>query len=280
MELLSKKRQRKYKDETPDARLRKFESERRKYSLLLAQIIRDAKLPVVDVVTALDDPDSAWIHLFAARGANTLTCRYKCWRPFGVWLELHRGRRFPNSLKDVIDYMQCRVDDDCGKTVPESFHVVLAMLETLGRVPEDEQISRDPLWLGHVKSWTAELSSESALRKPAEIFTVAMLISLELDVMDENGPMFRRCLSWVVLVMVWAALRCDDVQAILPHRSLLSNFGLKMVLGKTKTTGPDKPQKEIYAFVHRTTSLTGNDWLGMVFIFGNKMLSNTSVITW
>eukprot|EP00435_Cladocopium_sp_Y103_P016255 s3393_g4.t1 len=137
------------------------------------------------------------------------------------------------------------------------------MIEVLGRVPEDMQLSRDPLWIGHIKSWSAELSAENPPRKPAEMYTVAMIIALELTVEDEGEPIFARALAWVVLVMVWAALRCDDVQAILPHRSLLSNFGLRLTLGKTKTTGPDKPQKEIAAHVFRTVSLTGVDWLGI-----------------
>ena len=43
----------------------------------------------------------------------------------------------------------------------------------------------------------------------------------------------------------------------------LSNYGLRMVLTKTKTTGSDKAHKEVMAFIHRTTSLTGLDWLGV-----------------
>eukprot|EP00435_Cladocopium_sp_Y103_P063923 s171_g25.t1 len=140
-----RKRQRKYKDEAPDARSKKFEAERRKYSLLLADIIKSAGRPVVQLVNTLDDPLAAWVHLFAARRSNTLKNRYKSWRPFEIWLELHRGRRFPLSCKDVIDHMQFRVDEGCGKSVSEAFSVSLHLIETLGRVPVDEQISKDPL---------------------------------------------------------------------------------------------------------------------------------------
>ena len=263
LELAAKKRQRRFKEEAPDARSKRFESERRKYSLLLANVIKLAGLPVVRLVETLDDPSTAWVHLFAARRANTLKNRYKSWRPFAVWLEVHHAVHFPTSCNEVINYMQMRVNDGCGKTVPESFSIVLNMLEVLGRVPEDQQISRDPAWTGHIKSWTAELSAENPPRRPAEMYTVAMLLSLELHVEDESEPVFTRALSWVVLVMVWASLRCDDVQAILPHRTLLTNFGLKVVMGRTKTTGPDKVQKEISAFVFRTVSLSGVDWLGI-----------------
>eukprot|EP00435_Cladocopium_sp_Y103_P036749 s3393_g9.t1 len=254
LELVTKKRQRKYRDEPVDARAKKLEEERRKYSLLLAEVIKQAKLPVVQLVNTLDDPAAGWLHLFAARRANMLKNRYKSWKPFQTWLQLHRGVSFPQSCKDVIDFMQSRVDDECGKTVPESFSVALNLIETLGRVPEDEQISRDPLWTGHVKAWTAELAAESPPRKPAEMYTVAMLVSLEILVCVEDEFIFKRALAWVILVMVWGALRCDDVQSVLPHRSMLSNFGLKLVLGKTKTSGPDKPQKEVMAHIYRTVN--------------------------
>lgn len=56
-------------------------------------------------------------------------------------------------------------------------------------------------------------------------------------------------------------MRRDDVQAILPSRLLLTNHGLRLVMGRTKTTGPDKIQKEANAYVSRWTSLTGEDWL-------------------
>jgi hypothetical protein len=270
LEMAAKKKQRKYKEESADARSKKVDEERKKYSILLSNVIKQARLPVVQLINTLDDPASGWLHLFAARRANTLKNRYKSWKPFQTWLELHRGTSFPESCKDVIDYMQCRVDDSCGKTIPESFSVALNLLESLGRVPEDQQLSRDPLWVGHVKSWSAELAADNPPRRPAEMYTTAMLVSLEMLVCNESEFIYKRALAWVILVMFWAALRCDDVQSILPHRSLLSNFGLKLVLGKSKTTGPDKPQKEIVAHVYRTISLTGGDWLGVGYRIWNR----------
>ena len=72
------------------------------------------------------------------------------------------------------------------------------------------------------------------------MYTVAMIISLELVVADNTQRGCARALAWVVLVMVWGSMRCDDVQSALPHRTTLSNYGLRMVLGKSKTSGPDK----------------------------------------
>ena len=135
-------------------------------------------------------------------------------------------------MKDAIDYMQHRVDNGCGRTVPESLSITLGMLEQLGRVPDSAKISDDPLWKGHIKSWTAELSEEAPPRKPAEMFTVAMVIALELLVVEEDATVFSRALAWVILVMIWGAMRCDDVQAIIPRRSFLSNTCAKQTRGQ------------------------------------------------
>ena len=70
-------------------------------------------------------------------------------------------------------------------------------------------------------------------------------------------------------------MRCDDVQSALPHRTTLSNYGLRMVLGKSKS-GPDKIQKEVSAHVYRTVSLTGEDWLGI----GYRIWESAVTFTW
>ena len=257
-----KRKHKRVREESGDVRAMRFDAERRKYAGLLAQVIIDAKLPVVALVETLDDPRSAWFHLFSTRRSNTLKNRFHAWRPFRAWLEINRGRTFPEGLQDALDYLHHRVADGCGRTVPESFHIVLSLLEQVGRVPEDLRISNEGIWKSHVKSYTAELSEDAPPVRVAPLYTVAMLVSLELNVMDESLPLFSRALSWIVLIMVWCSMRCDDMQAVQPHRMMLSNFGLKLRLGRTKTTGADKRQREVFAHVFRTTSLTGEDWLG------------------
>ena len=168
------------------------------------------------------------------------------------------------QLAQTLCYDLARAEkatDGKKTSVPMALHTALALIEQTGRVPESDRISDDPLWRGHVKSWTAELSEDAPPRKPAEMYTTAILLALELTVVCEAEALFVRALSWVVLCMIWGAMRCDDMQAVLPHRSVLSNFGLRLVLGKSKTTGPDKVQKEVSVHIFRTVSLTGEDWL-------------------
>ena len=141
----AKRKQQKYKEEPADARSKRFERERKKFALLLAEMIREAGLPIADTINKLDDPKEGWLRLFSTCRANTLKSRYKAWKPFRDWLEVHRARVFPLSLKDVVDYMQFRMSESCGKSVPESFSSSLHLMELVGRVPDAEKISKDPM---------------------------------------------------------------------------------------------------------------------------------------
>ena len=100
IEAHTKKRQKVFRQDA-ESRSKRADAERKKYTLLLAQVIIDAELPVVSLIQTLDNPQQGWIHLFGTRRCNTLKNRYKAWRPFAVWLELHFGRKFPVQLKDV-----------------------------------------------------------------------------------------------------------------------------------------------------------------------------------
>ena len=72
LEMHVKQKQKSYKEDPADARMRRYEAERKKYSKLLSQVLMEANLPICDLVRTLEDPMSGWLHLFAARRGNTL----------------------------------------------------------------------------------------------------------------------------------------------------------------------------------------------------------------
>ena len=51
----ARRKQQKYKEEPADARSKRFEQEREKFALL-AEMIREAGLPIADTINKLDDP--------------------------------------------------------------------------------------------------------------------------------------------------------------------------------------------------------------------------------
>ena len=55
-----KKKQKNYKSEPGEARAKRFEHEKKKYSALLSNIFKEAALPVVDHINVLGNVESAW----------------------------------------------------------------------------------------------------------------------------------------------------------------------------------------------------------------------------
>ena len=132
-----------------------------------------------------------------------------------------------------------------GKTVPGNIAASLAVLETMGKVSEADQISCDSWWISTVNSWTTQLEKGAPPRVQAQRTPVAILIAVELVVCDDTFPRHLRAILWVYLVMHWAVLRADDTQGIDPSRISLTEICLRGVLVRTKTTGPGKRVTEV-----------------------------------
>ena len=231
------------------------------YALKLAGVLKEAGLPVCQIIEGVEDAEEAWQRLFGSRRAKTLRNRFRSWSSFREWLVISRGRVYPTGIPDVLDYANERYHGACGKTVLDSFQAALSIIESVGRVPDSEQLSQDPTWQAQLKSYTADLVAAAPPEQPASMFTVAILVSLELLVCLAAAPQYLRALAFICLLSVWGSLRADDVQGLLPQTMQLDERGLSVDLARSKTTGPDKRVKTIKIFVDRQVSLTGQDWL-------------------
>eukprot|EP00973_Karenia_brevis_P093199 12416165-Karenia_brevis.AAC.1 len=67
-----------------------------------------------------------------------------------------------------------------------------------------------------------------------------MILALELGVSDLTAPTFLRAIMWMKLLRIWAGLRSDDVQGIMPNLMRLLDSGLVVQLDRTKTSGPGR----------------------------------------
>lgn len=118
-----------------------------------------------------------------------------------------------------------------------------------------------PLLNNVVRSLTAQLTSGAMPKRSAPLYTVAMVISAELLVADPEESETARVLAFVFLLMIWCALRTDDVLWIDRSRLYLSDVGLRGVLMRSKTSGAGRRVRELPIFVVRSNSLSGQDWL-------------------
>eukprot|EP00439_Symbiodinium_sp_Y106_P017613 s9630_g2.t1 len=183
-------------DADPSRRAEEERQAREKYAALLSGVITKAKLPVVEYLSGVSDSDAVWARLFGTRRSRTLRNRYKSWDTYSKWLETTYGKTWPTKLAHILDYAAERYNEGCGKTVLDSFQASLSVLEQAGRVPEAQMLSRDPTWLAQLASMTADLTSQQPPVKQAPMLTVAIILSLELYILDKESPPYFRGLAW------------------------------------------------------------------------------------
>ena len=237
------------------------EEERVRWAQVLVQYLVAAELPVVKMMEGTTIDARPWLRIFGSRRAKTLRNRAQAWKLYHNWLSLVRGRCWPRHISDILDYLEGRLQDGCGVSIPGNFIAALSLLENVGRVTAEEKFSHDVTIQEAVKSYEMDLQGKGVSRRHAMPLTVSIILSLELYVCDERKPNYGRFLAWVVLLMVWMTLRCDDVQWIDIGRMIFTSSGLKLIITRTKTTGPGHRAQEVPAFIERNCSLSGRDWL-------------------
>ena len=197
--------------EGPETRAAKEQHERDRYALELAGILQEAVLPVSLQIEALQDPNKAWLRLFGARRSKTLRNRYRSWNRFRTWLVAYSGKTWPGGLDVLIHYVEEHIQNGVTFSFISEFQAALVVLEQAGRIPEGKQLSRDPLWKAHVESWKQELATNT-FPKAAKPYTTAILLALELFVIEMDHEFCLRLIAWCMLVSTWAAMRVDDLQ--------------------------------------------------------------------
>ncbi|CAE7568785.1 unnamed protein product, partial [Symbiodinium necroappetens] len=129
-------------------------------------------------------------------------------------------------------------------------------------------------WVGYASFGRgAELEQDAAPVKQAPMYPIIVLLACELVVCDPSACLGARFYSSVLLLLVWATLRVDDLQNFNPASVLLSQIGLKFTLDRTKTSGAGKHVGKLRAFVMRGISLSGFDWIG----YGYRLLGTESL---
>ena len=255
------------KSTTGTTRAEKEAASLEKYTAALGAVVQEAHLPVCRYIDQLHDPNRAWARLFGARRSNTLRNRLRAWNRFRGWLLATYYRVWPLSAVDLINYVEEVRGDSGSRSLPGELQAALVVLETCGRVPEGERISRDQLWLQHQASWRVESETGAAPVKSARPYTLAVMLALELAVMDMEYSFYMRLICWTVLLAAWGTMRMDDVQCVLPQSLKLSRRGLTLRLARTKTTGPGKLHGQCHVFVNRCCCLSGEDWMSEGFRF-------------
>lgn len=232
-----------------------------RWDTTIAGFIAESPLPAKQVAESTEDPSSTWVRLVGNRRSRTLRQSARAWQKFRDWLLLTKGKAWPDGISAIVDYLEERMLEPCGPTVPGSLLSGLQLLETVGGAERDKRIGLSPILINVVRNMKKELSEGGPPRRTAAVFTVAMVLAAELVVVDAGRSIVERLMAFILLLMVWGAMRTDDVLWLDRSRTMLSEVGWKSVLVRSKTSGAGRRVRELPVFVSRLTSLTGRDWL-------------------
>jgi hypothetical protein len=214
-------------------------------------------------------------YLAAGKRTGTLRRRLGDWSPLRKWLAgQSRAEGFP-AARDLLDYLEARAAEPCGKTVLQSALEAVIFFETVGGVPQGLKISQDGLVLATVSELSAGLASKRPEdRRQANSLPVKLITWLEATVMDVEQPKYVRYYAWLRLLKYWAALRFDDLRWIEPAKVEMTASGLRLSLTRTKVTGPGKKIGTLVAFVCYEAYFTAPGWLTEGFNLRRESFAN------
>ena len=207
--------------------------------------------------------DQKHLHLALAGRTrhNTLKRYIKTWRSFLQWLTAVRGSAASPEIGDLVEYLFTRFEEPCGATVPPLIVKAVVWFERIADIDPRERIG-DSQVVCSVRDYLVEmLSKDRPPTQRAPRYPLVMMEAFEHVVEDEDQRIGFRLVAWVKLVKLWATLRWDDVQKIIPKELKFYGGRMTTLLRTTKTTGPSKRVQELPVCVSEHAFISNPLWL-------------------
>ncbi|CAE8728235.1 unnamed protein product [Polarella glacialis] len=245
--------------ERPDQRAAAEEVERQRWNLQVCQIVIRCDLPVLRVAATSLDPDRALANCTGRARSKTLRKKVRTWLVIENWLKATFGLEWPTLASQMVDYIEDRATEPCGRTVPATAISALRYFEKVGEV--ECPMADSALLLSTVSRLEVQLATNSAPTEKAPLYFLSLLVAMELFVACVDFPLYYRAFAWYKLVKVWASLRSDDCMGLQPCHLKSIAGGIEFLLERTKTSGPGRRVRWLKGYVSSKASITGNGWL-------------------
>ena len=236
--------------------------ERGRWVKELGAMIREAQLPLAQRAQRSLDPEAAFRRYGRGRRASTLRTRIREWRRLRDWMQKVHKRPWPTSAEQVVDLLEERALEPCGRTCFTSCLTAVIFAEAAGEVPLNLRLSADPVLLNAVEDLELEAASlANTSRRQAPPTLPIIVLALELHVLSDTEPSYSRAFAWYRLLRFWGTLRFDDTMGIAPASIVISSRGLSATIDRTKTTGPGKRVEHMDFSVSAGCYLVDAAWL-------------------
>jgi len=220
-----------------------------------------AGTPAARQAQAAEDPEAAVKGLVGRSRPDTLRKRVRTWEKFSRWLVWTRGRAWPESAKDLVDYLHTKTSGGCGVSFPRVFLASVGWMETRAGIPADRCLGGDALLTACVERAEVNLGANRGPALQAPRLPLVVVAALENLVVSQTVPEGIRVVAWTRLVKTYGTLRADDLKRLRPQDVSLRAAGLTGTLTQTKTSGAGRKVRSLPLFVPRVAFLIQPDWL-------------------
>ena len=163
---------------------------------------------------------------------------------------------------EVIEYLVQRMEEPCGKSVPQTIYAAIAFMELSAAVPTERRLVGKPALANFFREAQSSGQWNSQKRISARRWPVVIPMGLEFVVITEEAPVYKRIFAWYKLVKLWGALRWDDTLGCPPASfRWIETQGLEGEIVRSKTSGDGKRAESQKFFISVHSYLVNEGWL-------------------
>ena len=236
-------------------------SARKKWAKRLVVALRAGGAPALVLADGASDPEAAALGLAGRARPSTVRKRVRTWGVFARWLQWSRGRQWPASPVDYVDYLAATLEDGGSPSFPEGFRAAVMWMESRSGHTLETRFGTHELVRRNVDQWVVDLGSDAPGRRQAPRLPLVALASLECHVMEEKATTVGRVVAWCRLLKVYGVLRQDHLQRLRPVVISLGQGGLTARLLQSKTSGAGKKTRELPVYVPKDFYVAIPEWL-------------------
>ena len=196
------------------------------------------------------------------RRASTLRKHVKTWEKLSQWMMGVFRHPWPSTPEQFCMYLQCRADEPCGRTVPNSIYKTLMFMENAGEIKPEDQVCRSAAVKNVLEEVNLQLAGQGGgFTKRAWHLPVRIIVAFEGVVMNTLAEPYVRAYAWFRLLKLWTGMRFSDTLGMAEGSMELQESGLTAVLLRTKTSGPGKKVVYLRIWVSMSCWIQKRYWL-------------------
>jgi len=150
------------------------------------------------------------------------------------------------------------------QSIPKNLAAAIRWMESRVGIAEEDKVSNEALFKRCFERAAVEAEQGASVKKAPRL-PIAVLVALELGVLDGAVPPVLRVVMWTRLLKTYGCLRADDLQRMAPEGVHLTSSGISGKLARTKTTRGGKKVRVLAVFIPSETWLVAPLWLRVGF---------------